>query len=100
MDSVQGWPSTLGFSPSALGLESVWGWGGGAYRVLSLGVGCGRPGRVAVCSPPESSLPESGFWPGKALALELRDLGPTGGWVPGVVTLCWSVREEVVFEPE
>lgn len=27
MDSVQGWPSALGFSPSALGLESVWGWG-------------------------------------------------------------------------
>lgn len=34
MDSVQGWPSALGFSPSALGLESVWGcggWGSGVH---------------------------------------------------------------------
>lgn len=35
--------------------------------------------------------------PGKALALELRSLGPTSGFGRGVVTLCWSVREKVVI---
>ena len=103
MDSVQGWPSTLGFSPSALGLESVWGCGSGgwhAHRVLSLCVGSGCPGRVAVHSGPESSLPGSGFWPREGFGLEAQRPGATGDWVPRVVTQCWSVREEVLFEPE
>lgn len=76
------------------------GLGVGAHRVLSLGVGCGRPGRVAVCPPPGSSLPESGFWPREGFGLGAqrpgahRCLGAKSG------DTCWSVREEVVFEPE
>lgn len=94
----------FGLLPSALGLGSVWGCGGGGVACTqSPWSGCGvwapRVGNRFTLATKGPCL-EVASGPGKALALKLRDLGPTSDWVPRVVTLCWSVREEVVFEPE
>lgn len=53
-----------------MGLWGVEEWR--AHRVLSLGVGSGHPGWVAVHSGPEGSLPGSGFWPREGFGLEAQ----------------------------
>lgn len=63
---------------------SRYGVGGGVHTeslVWVWGVGCGCPGRVAICSPRESSLPESGFWPREGFGLGAQR--PGAHWLLG-----------------